>query len=220
MEYERQCPDCFKTIKYKDQHSFKRAEKHNRKCHLCSHKNPWNKGKTKESDKRVEKYSKTLSQTLKGSIPWNKNKKLHYNVWNKGKTKEIDPRIKGWLKGKKLPAKMVKALVEGRRKYYERHPEVKSASRVRISKPQRLLFEECKKHFNDVKLEYYHKGYFIDILIDNKLAIEVDGAHWHTDKEYDRKRDKIISKTYKVLRFDAEYARENRREIVEKLSLL
>jgi|SRR3990167_3691243 len=80
------------------------------------------------------------------------------------------------------------------------------SSKVRISKSHRYLYEILKKkQYSNVEMEYYHKGYFIDILVNGILAIEVDGAHWHnspTAIEYDKKRDSIISETYKVYRIN------------------
>ena len=56
---------------------------------------PWNAGLTKETDDRVGKYSKALSETNKGKIPWNKDKKgVMPEPWNKDKTKATDSRIK------------------------------------------------------------------------------------------------------------------------------
>lgn len=65
------------------------------------------------------------------------------------------------------------------------------------------MFETLKNKYN-VEQEVYFNGYWIDILLNNKIAIEVDGEYWHKDrKEDDKKRDKIVSKKYKVLRINA-----------------
>lgn len=64
---------------------------------------PWNKGLTKETDRRIlsipcskekrEKIGLANSIALKGNIPWNKGKKCPQLAWQKGLTKETDRRI-------------------------------------------------------------------------------------------------------------------------------
>lgn len=46
---------------------------------------PWNKGLTKDTDERVAKYAKGISESLKGHTPWNKGKiGVMPTSWNKG----------------------------------------------------------------------------------------------------------------------------------------
>lgn len=63
-------------------------------------KTPWNKGKTKETDATVAKYSKTLSivnagkkpvATTLGRAPWNKGNRGCQTAWNKGLPTEEQP---------------------------------------------------------------------------------------------------------------------------------
>ncbi len=59
----------------------------------------WNKGLTKEIDCRVAKYAFSISKSLKGHIPWNKDRKgrqKNHSV----KGLELG---RGWNRGKKCP---------------------------------------------------------------------------------------------------------------------
>ncbi len=91
-------------------------------------KNVWNKGLTKQTDKRIrlmgekhkgfrhtEESKRKMSQSLKGRVTWNKGKKLHYKVWNKGLTKETNEIIKKESelhKGRKLSEETKRKLSE------------------------------------------------------------------------------------------------------------
>ncbi len=219
-KYERICSGCGKKILYKNKYNYERAEKRNSRCNIYCNRNVWNKNLTKEIDERISKYSKKISDIKKGTIPWNKGKKGVQIAWNKGLTKNDDKRIIGPWKNKKIPKHTIKAMVEGRKKYYEKYPDAKKRgikSVKNISKPQIFLYEKLKGIFNNVKLDFYLKVndkqyYFIDILVNDKIAIEVDGKFWHSGenkKLYDQKRDLEINKIYKIIRYDAQYVFKN-----------
>lgn len=40
---------------------------------------PWNKGLTKETDERVQRYAESLSIATQGRVPWNKGKRYKIN---------------------------------------------------------------------------------------------------------------------------------------------
>jgi very-short-patch-repair endonuclease len=67
-------------------------------------------------------------------------------------------------------------------------------SRIRISKPQKELFEFLKQIFPEATLEYPVKTFrsvrWCDIAVPTlKLDFEFDGNYWHNNKERDNKRD-------------------------------
>jgi len=181
----RNCPECGKEIKYEHLSTFDRANRQNRTCRSCGiptkfkqGQKPWNAG-------------------TKGKMP---------PPWNKGLTKEMDDRVpQPWL-GKKRDPETMRKVGKKIKEFYEKNPEARGKSkRIRISRSQRFLFEKLKTIYPNTKLEYYHKGYFIDILVNDRVAVEVDGAHWHNNNDAklnDKKRDSIISKTYKVYRIN------------------
>lgn len=226
-EYKRICPSCGKEIIYKTIYNYKRAVRFNRHCTAYCGRESWAKGKTKETDKRLKIISEKVSKTQKGKVPWNKGltKETDKRVANYGKTfsknNGIKFKLKGPWKNKKLPKHMIDALVEGRKRYYKKYPDAKSRGIKavnNISNPQRFLYERLKEVFDDVKLEFYFKPYFIDILVNNKIAIEVDGKFWHEgNEEADAYRENDIRKKYKVLRYDSQYVWDNYKKIIKEV---
>jgi len=106
--------------------------------------------------------------------------------------------------------------------YYKKHPEKHPNNLCRGKKnyPQNKLFEELKKEYK-VEQEVYYDGYWIDILLNDSIAIEVDGEYWHKNrKQNDKKRDKIISNKYKVLRINAKDVLYNLSTVIEIIGRL
>jgi len=226
---KRNCPNCGKEISYTTKYRRNYAERDNTWCNHCTRirysktEKPFI-GKCFDCGKELRyKYKFTRDKALKdharcrkccaitkwkkGNIPWNAGTKgLMPIPWNTGLTWEMDNRVaRPWL-GKKRDPETMKKIGKKIKEFYEKNPEARGKSkRIRISRSHRFLFEELKKIYENVKIEYYHKGYFIDILVDDRIAIEVDGAHWHNTDEAklnDKKRDSIISKSYKVYRIN------------------
>ena len=106
---------------------------------------------------------------------------------------------------------------ESRKQYLKEHPEKhpNNLCRGKKSYPQNKLYEYLKTLYLNIEQEYYYEGYWIDILISDQLAIEVDGEYWHQErKENDIKREKIISEKYQVIRFNASEVLNNFDQVI------
>jgi len=82
------------------------------------------------------------------------------------------------------------------------HRSHKYPSRVQISIFKSLCARGCK----GIRLEYFVYRYSIDIAHPRKkIAMEVDGYHWHKDKRRkDRRRDFVLRRLgWKVIRVSA-----------------
>jgi very-short-patch-repair endonuclease len=138
-------------------------------------KTPWNKGLTKETDTRVAKNAKGVSNALKGrpsSVVWTDEMRKAKSEWRK--KLHID--------------------------FPETHPNRRLAgNRKKMSYPEKVAFEFLTKH--NVVFEHNKKidKFYPDFVV-GQIVIEIDGANWH-DKEKDKVRDEIISSYgYKVVR--------------------
>lgn len=60
----------------------------------------WNKGLTKDNDERVKKYSRKLSETMKGCVPWNKGLKMIHS-------EESNQKRSATMRGKKKSAETI-----------------------------------------------------------------------------------------------------------------
>jgi very-short-patch-repair endonuclease len=62
-------------------------------------------------------------------------------------------------------------------------------------------------------------GFIIDFaFLENKLAIEVDGAPFHTDKRKENFRDYLLKRGgWKVLHFDADYLINNIDDVLKEI---
>jgi len=80
--WKRNCPVCNKELIYSQKSSRDDAERKNRKCGSCGN---WSSGYTKETNNKINKMAKKVS---------NKMKNKHLIAWNKGLTKETNDIIK------------------------------------------------------------------------------------------------------------------------------
>jgi len=71
------------------------------------------------------------------------------------------------------------------------------------------LEKRAKQILDELRVNYIEQystrlGFIIDFAIpDKKIAIEVDGKHWHKDKKKDRFRDWMLRRAgWKVIRID------------------
>ena len=136
----------------------------------------WNKGLTKETDKRLKKASETLKKSYE-----NGNVKIfdHKVVWTKERREEQSKRKKVLYS-----------------KYPEKHPNAKlSGNKNKMTYPEQLTFEwlndkgiknEHNYHFVTEKFNRYVDFYLPEL----NIFIEVDGEYWHTDTEKDISKDK------------------------------
>lgn len=103
------------------------------------------------------------------------------------------------------------------RKNPEKHPNRRLANnRKKMSYPEKLVYD----YLRSMDIEFFHNKkinkYYVDFCL-GKLVIEVDGERFHTDKEYDKKRDEIISSYgFIVRRFPAKAILKYGAEIVLK----
>ncbi len=110
--YSKVCQKC-ESVYYKPKNKgFAIWEKRKFCSKLCSlpHETPWNKGKTKETDVRVQAISDRMSLSQKGRIPWNKGltKESHQSMM------VISKKVSNAQKGKKPNPKQLEALKNGR----------------------------------------------------------------------------------------------------------
>ena len=202
-----------------------------RKCHKF-HKHPkgnkgkraWNKGLTKETDKRVEKNTKNQKENMKGNHyalgkKWTiiSREKLSHSClgripWNKGLTKETDERVmKQSINNSK-----------GHRKLYAEHPE-KHPNYIlarlpfpRVSKPQLMVFQFIKERYKNAELNFpvvtKTGTKYIDVAIPNKhLAIEYDGKYWHDDKTDSLRDEALFCSGWRVI-----HIKEGKKDIDRK----
>ena len=219
--WNKNCNYCGKNWIYKNKKSFDKACKDNSKCRSCcqSGKIVWNTGKTKNTDERVNKLSKSLIKS------WKIGKKLGRTTWNSGLT-ITDPRVERnskkstntlikrynsgeivpWNKGKKLPK------ISGKNSSNKR-PEVRKKLRLatikRIKKMKGRVcpnynFRACElfKQINDELKwngkyaenggEYYIKklGYFVDYY-EPKLNVVIEYDEKYHNKTKYIEKDKI-----------------------------
>lgn len=188
-------------------------------CRKCANegrrgKVPWNKGLTKETDNRVEKYAKT-----KQNKPLSKSHKLALSLSHKGKpssrkgiklsdeTKlKISKAKKGtipWIKGKKhtketiekvRKAKLGKTYSEEKKKEMteKRLATKRKNGTMCYSKPEQEIKDLLTKKFKDVKCQYRSELYPFNCdfyIPESDLYIEYQG-HWNHGKHAFNKDDK------------------------------
>ncbi len=109
---------------------------------------------------------------------------------------------------------------EERKRYLAAHPE-SHPNRLcagRKSYPQSRLLDALACIYDNVRDEVYYGGYWIDILLEDKVAIEVDGEYFHKDrKDQDGIRDGVIGGKYKVLRIPAKRVLYNLPEVISEI---
>ena len=143
---------------------------HNKKFHPFPKGSSWNKGLTKETDKRVAKYSKLVSESYKsGKI----------QIWCQGK------KLSNEMK-QKISNSMKKAHADGRANTYalSRH-----SNGCNTSYPEKWFIGVIKNNFNDQNYtrEYPFVKYSLDFAwVDKKRCIEIDGTQ-HYDPRFPEK---------------------------------
>lgn len=132
----------------------------------------WNKGLTKETDERVNKQSKTLTEEYKFG------------------------RLVNAIKGTKHSDEHKKKISESRKQYLIEHPDKVPYLINHHSKgdsyPEKYFKEVFDNEHVDYKQNYYQCGYFLDFAwLEKKIYLEVDGEQHYLDKrivEHDKVR--------------------------------
>lgn len=132
----------------------------------------WNKGLTKETDKRVKQSGETLSEGYKSGRLVNSNTGTHHSDEHK------------------------KKISEGRKKYLNKHPDKVPYLINHHSKgdsyPEKYFKEVFDNEHIEYKQNYYQCGYFLDFAWpEKKIYLEVDGEQHYLDKrivEHDKVR--------------------------------
>lgn len=153
------------------------------KLHPILKRSSWNKGLTKETDKRIAKYIQTNYE------------RNHYGKTTRGIAKSIEQRNKISISMKK---------------FYKEHPELvpyKLHHSSKESYPEKY-FSDLFKNENIIgfKRDYYVDGYFLDFaFIDKKIDFEVDGSQHYVDSrivQHDKIRTKHLEslswKTFRI----------------------
>lgn len=158
--------------------------KHNKEYHPFTGKS-WNSGLTKETDVRVAKNAKHVSESFKKSIENGYvNPTWTDEYWTEEKRKERS-EIK-----KKLYAD-----------HPEKHPNRKLAgNRKKMTYPEQIAYDWLTR--NDIQFEHQKEFIlngvkrFVDFYIPSKLLfIEIDGEYWHpVGNESDKLKDEIATK--------------------------
>ena len=184
---------------------------------LLKGRKPWNKGLSRKTDPRVDKYCNILSKVLKG-------RKSTAIV-----TSEERLRRSKRMLGDKNPAKCpeVKARIAATLKQtYKDHPEIlenrnvsgKNQHSDTYSSIERLIADELIKR----KIVFGHNKpvgrYWADFIIGD-LVVECDGWYWHKDlKEHDKKKDLGIKKLgYKILRLSESKIKKSPSKCVDRI---
>lgn len=129
----------------------------------------WNKGLTKETDERVAKNAKRVSEGFR--------KRISEGYVNPTWTDEY------WTKERR------KEKSELKKKFYQEHPEKHpnrklAGNRKKMTYPEKVVFNWLVEH----KIKFEHQYFFktdqftryVDFYIpERKLFIEVDGQYWH-----------------------------------------
>lgn len=159
---------------------------------------PWNKGLSKENDKRVASAAINLSKTMKLVV-----KRGDY----------AGPcRTEFWSKDKRTEKSLEKKRLY--EQFPEKHPNRKLAfNKSRISYPERVALEWLI--LNGIQFEHQRKiaNFFVDFCIGNTI-LEIDGERWHPiGNEKDASRDLALTKMgFKIIRI------RSKENIEEKLS--
>jgi very-short-patch-repair endonuclease len=236
--FGRNCDDCgnWLVLTNKTYYNIKNKPKHF--CRSCSQKgkSAWNKGLTKDTDKRVE------NNINKAKESWRINPRT---PWNKGKTAEQDERIK--LNTRKCGDTLIKRYnnneivnpMTGKKHKKETieiiRQKIKEISKNRIGKfgGMRDFNDRASKIFQEIEekfkwdgfylpknYEYCVCGYYTDYYNPKiNLVIEFDEKHHKKpkQKEKDISRQKIIEEKLhcKVIRI-REYENDNWEDLLKE----
>lgn len=179
MEENYICKFCGKICK-----NIKSLRSHERLCKLNPNRQEsswvkfnhergaWNKGLTKETDERLSKSAKTLSEGYKSG------------------------RLINAIKGTKHTDEQKKKISESRKKYLLEHPDKVPYLLNHHSKgdsyPEKYFKEVFDNEHIEYKQNYYQCGYFLDFAWpDKKIYVEIDGEQHYLDKriiEHDKIR--------------------------------
>ena len=165
----------------------RKLEEHKRTFHLSSKNSVWNKGLTKETDKRLAKASiKLKARYASGEI--------------------VSPQ-----KGKPLSVEQRAKTSTSMKKFYKEHPELvpyKLHHSSKESYPEKYFNELfAKENIIGFERDYYVEGYYLDYaFLDKKIDFEVDGSQHYVDPkivEHDKVRTKHLeSLGWKTFRID------------------
>lgn len=172
-----QCPTCFEWFSPRGISSHIRSFHEGNKF-LFRNGQTWNKGLTKLTDKRVKKNSEAVSKALKGKPGWK---------WNDEQKKAQSLRK-----------------IELYKQFPEKHPNRKVAgNKSKMTYPEQICYDWLTQNKIEFEHNFKFNNWYIDFKI-NKILIEIDGEHWHQDKEKDAKRDAILTLNgFKVFRIKA-----------------
>lgn len=207
-----------------------------------NHRTPWNKGQTKETDERLQKYSE--DQKRRAAENPTLGRGTNHPFHGKKHTAEAREQMRAKAKGRVPTPAMLEALKLGQqyfrgrtietdailrarnaqagftkrgrknprhsdwaKSYYIAHPEkhplhivAQRGHETNIERTMRLALEKARIPF---ERQYHVHGLWLDFAIPERLlAIEVDGAYWHSS-ERDAIRDARLQKLgWVVLHFE------------------
>jgi len=187
----------------------------------CRYKGNKGKQNTKEIINKTNKTKKEKFKNIKnrinilkaqGNIELNQLRGKKISDWykkNRGTEKEKERR-------KKLSIAAKKQWARGNGGY---HPnKLVANNKSRRTWIENMMAIQLENNNIDFKEGQRVGKYFPDFILPKKIIVECDGAKWHEDKEYDRKRDEFLeSEGYKVLRFTGQEIRNNLLDCIEKI---
>lgn len=149
----------------------------------------WNKGLTKETDERVAKHSRTLSE--RGIRPYNS-----VPTPERRKQSSIRMKLNNPVKDQAVREKIRNSLL----KTYKEHPEILSMRRPcginQYSNHFTSIEQKISEELDKRNVQYIHNfrlgRYFVDFLIFENVIIECDGEYWHNDTEKELRREKFL----------------------------
>ncbi len=200
----KKCKDCNITISYNATY-----------CKSCSAKHFNNNSKHYLNDKIIRLYQKGI-YISDICIKLNISRSKIFSVFKSNGIKS-DGRKKPYNQKYKENHSRLKK--EFYKLYPEKHPNRIMASR-NFKTYIELLFEKFLIE-QGIKFEFQKKigTYFIDFYLLPNILIECDGAYWHKDKKYEKKRDDyLISKGYVIYHFTGKSIKNSVVECYNKIN--
>ena len=199
--YFRVCDSCGLTKEIKRQQYTRLTKMDEHLCRSCSqsgsrnHKyqqDPWNKGKTKETDIRIADYGKKVSDSKSGTVPWNKDgtyEDLKGKQWSDGFKQKISKIKTGVPNYKKR-----KSEARSKTASYFRH----RCRKLLYTNWTRKVLERdnfrCQLCGYRKELEVHHVRAFEKILhlVADKLGYYLYDYKEFTDEQFERFRDEVV----------------------------
>ena len=154
----------------------------------------WNKGLTKETDKRVKQYGKNGSKTIKKQFENGRKSPLGMSGYNH--TEEHILWLQQRFGGKDNPFYGKKHSTIAREKIRKATIQnvISGNNRFSYTKPERMFYEELEKRkINYIPQFNLNDKFAVDVYLpDTNTLVQVDGNYWH-NLDRVKKKDKSFN---------------------------